>query len=442
MQRKFLAIFVIALCAVSIGAQAMGVDVGTAAQTFLLAHPDVALGLAGLALIGDTQQFDPTEIKKALDKISDQVKESAEKALAEAAKGIQMSTDQKVKVDELLIKQGELQASLRELEQKVAAGGGGGGQPKREKTVGEQLVESEQFKAFQKGGARGSVSMEVKVVTAANSGALIRPRYETDIVALPRRRMRIRDLLTVVPINTSSVDYPKQTTRTNAAAPVAEAAAKPYSDYVWSNATAPVRTIAHLAKLTRQAMDDAPRLVGEVDQEMRYGLSLVEEAQLLSGSGVGQNLNGIIPQATAYVAPITIASPTSIDMIRLAMLQASLALFPPDGIVLSEADWARIELTKTTDGAYLFANPQGTVDPRLWGLPVVPTPAQAIDAFLVGNFAVGATLYDRMGIEVLISTENADDFEKNLATMRAEERLALAVKRPGAFIAGDFGLVP
>ena len=443
MHRKFLAVFVIALCAVSIGAQAAGYDPGPAIHSFLLAHPDVAIGLGGLAFIGDTQQFDPTEIKKALDKISDQVKEQAEKTLAEASKGIKLSEDNKKQVDELLIKQGELQAALREVEKKLADGtqGGPGGQPKREKTVGEQVLESPEWKAYKEKGLQGAMKVEVKTVTSANTGALIRPRYETDIVALPRRRMTIRNLLTVVPINTSSVDYPKQTTRTNAAAPVAEGTAKPYSDYVWSNATAPVRTIAHLAKLTRQAMDDAPRLVGEVDQEMRYGLSLVEEAQLLTGNGTGQNLNGILPQATAYVAPISVPSPTSIDMIRLAMLQGSLALYPPDGIVLSEADWARIELTKTSDGAYLFANPQGTVDPRLWGLPVVPTPAMAIDSFLVGNFAVGATLYDRMGIEVLISTENADDFEKNLATMRAEERLALAVKRPAAFISGDFGLV-
>jgi HK97 family phage major capsid protein len=437
MQRKFLAISVIALCAVLMGAQAMGVDV----HGFILAHPDVALGLSGLAFMGDTAVLDPAEIKKLLDGIKDQVKEQAEKVLAEAKKGIEMSADAKRQVDELLIKQGELSAQIKEVEQKLAAGTGAGG-PQKVKSYGEQLIESKEWKQYVDNGKQGAMRMEVKVVTSTTTGALIRPRYESDVVRLPQRRLRIRDLLTVVPINTSSVDYPKQTTRTNAAAPVAEAAAKPYSDYVWTNATAPVRTIAHLAKLTRQAMDDAPRLVGEVDQEMRYGLSLVEEAQLLSGSGTGQNLSGILTQATAYSAPITIASPTSIDMVRLAMLQASLALFPPDGIVLSEADWARIELTKDSTGSYLFANPQGTIDPRLWGLPVVATPAMAIDAFLVGNFSVGATLYDRMGIEVLISTENSDDFEKNLATMRAEERLALAVKRPAAFVVGDFGLVP
>jgi HK97 family phage major capsid protein len=62
----------------------------------------------------------------------------------------------------------------------------------------------------------------------------------------------------------------------------------------------------------------------------------------------------------------------------------------------------------------------------------------ALGAFLVGSFRFGATLYDRMGIEVLLSSENADDFEKNLLTMRAEQRLALAVKRPASFISGTF----
>lgn len=383
------------------------------------------------------------ETKQALEaglaKVTDQVKEWGEKATAESAKAGELSKKTREAVDELLIKHNELQAEVRDLEKKAVERKGD--LAERQKSYGEQLVESEQFKRFSENGKQGSMKMDLKAVTSTAAGGLIRPLYETEPVGIPKRRFTIRDLLPVVPISTSSVDYPKQQSRTNAAAPVAESAAKPYSDYAWTNATAPVRTIAHLAKLTRQAMDDAPRLVAEVDAEMRYGLALVEEAQILNGNGTGQNLSGIVTQATAYAAPITVASPTSIDMLRLAMLQGALALYPATGIVLNEADWARIELTKTTDGAYLFANPQGTVDARMWGLPVVATPAMEIDKFLVGNFQIGATLYDRMGVEVLISTENDKDFEMNLATMRAEERLALAVKRPGAFIYGDFGLV-
>ena len=65
-----------------------------------------------------SDQTENIEIKYALTKISDQVKEQGEKALAEAKKAGDMSVATKTKVDELLIKQGELQARLQEAEQK------------------------------------------------------------------------------------------------------------------------------------------------------------------------------------------------------------------------------------------------------------------------------------------------------------------------------------
>jgi HK97 family phage major capsid protein len=109
-------------------------------------------------------------------------------------------------------------------------------------------------------------------------------------------------------------------------------------------------------------------------------------------------------------------------------------------VALNPADWAHIELTKDSAGGYIFAQPQGMVGPRLWAKPVVSTVAMTIDKFLVGGFKL-QTLYDRMAPEVLIASENSDDFEKNLYTMRCEERVALAVKKPGALIYGDFGNV-
>jgi HK97 family phage major capsid protein len=168
-----------------------------------------------------------------------------------------------------------------------------------------------------------------------------------------------------------------------------------------------------------------------------YGLKLVEDTQLLGGSGVGNNLNGIYTQATAYAAPIVIATPTRIDVLRLALLQAELAEFPSTGIVLHPSDWAAIELTKDTTGAYVFANPQSLAAPGLWGRPVVTTQAMTVDTFLVGAFQLGAQLFDREQANIVIATQNEDDFVKNMITIRAEERLALAVYRPEAFVKGD-----
>lgn len=378
--------------------------------------------------------------------ISGELREMKSELLAKTATNDSTLASIKESVDQWLTKFNNMKGTVDDLEQKLSARAKDDGN--EAKSWGQQFVEGNSFKGKSDahGGKLGDqrglvIGCQVKQVTSAAAGGLIRSMREADVVQLQRERRVVRDLLRTVQVNTSSVDYAVQTTRTNNAAPVGEALAKPYSDYAWGSATVVVRTLAHLTKITRQAMDDAPRLMGEIDSEMRYGLGYVEERQFLYGSGVGQNLHGIIPQASAFARPAGVgqqANITRVDTLRFAMLQASLGLLPADGIVLNELDWALIELTKTTDGAYLFANPQGNVSSRMWGLPVVATPAMDAGDFLVGSFTMGATVYDRMGVEVLISTENADDFEKNLATMRAEERVAIAVKRPTAFVSGDF----
>ena len=62
--------------------------------------------------------------------------------------------------------------------------------------------------------------------------------------------------------------------------------------------------------------------------------------------------------------------------------------------------------------------------------------------FLVGAFQVASQIFDRLDAEVLISTEDQDNFVKNMITVRAEERLAFAVKQPQAFVTGSFGTIP
>lgn len=380
------------------------------------------------------------ELRTSIDQKFDQFSQKAADALEEARKAGTLGADTKSAVDKLGTDLGELRETLAQIEQKMARKPGEGEHDV--KSFGEQLAESDKFKSFQQSGYQGSLrfKFEAKEVTTVNAGTNWAAR-DNEVVALPQRQMTIRNLLNVVPTTSGSVDFARQTTRTNAAAPVAESAAKPYSTYAWEQVSTPVRTIAHLAKITRQAMDDAVQLRGEVEQEMRYGLRYTEEDQLLNGDGTGQNIDGLIANATAYAAAFDPAgTETGIDLIRLGILQAELALYPVDGIVISTTDFTRIELLKDADGRYLIGDPQGNLAPRLWGRSVVATPAMAVDKFLVGAFKL-QTLYDRMQPEVLISSENATDFEENLYTMRCEERIALGVKRPAALIYGDFGNV-
>jgi HK97 family phage major capsid protein len=248
--------------------------------------------------------------------------------------------------------------------------------------------------------------------------------------------MTIRDLLAPGNTVSNAIEYPVQTGFTNNAAVVAENTLKPLSDITTDLRSTPVRTIAHRVLASRQILDDAPMLQSFVDSQMRYGLEYAEEAELLNGDGTGQHLLGIIPQASTYSAAFPVTGETGIDRLRLAMLQGVLALYPMTGFVLNPVDWTKIEMVKDGMGRYLIGDPQGNVAPRLWGLPVVASLAMAQGAFLTGAFKYAAQIFDRLAVEVLLSTEDMDNFSRNMVTIRAEERLALAVYRPAAFITG------
>ena len=201
-----------------------------------------------------------------------------------------------------------------------------------------------------------------------------------------------------------------------------------------------VRTIAHWIAASKQILMDLPQLQGLIDTELRFGLALVEENQILTGDGTQANLNGLITQAVDYDNALNKTGDTVIDKIRRAILQARLAFYPVDGIVLNPVDWAIMETLKSVAGAgaYFIGNPQGTAQPRLWGKPVVESDAITAGTFLVGAFGMGAVLYDREQATVEIATQHSTYFTENMVAIRAEERLALVVHRPQAFIYGSF----
>ena len=338
----------------------------------------------------------------------------------------------------------ELKARLDDVEQKAARRPGPEGF--EAKSWGEQFVESDGLKSFAEDATRPRrFRMDVKttITTGGTSGGPLGGQaYRDDVLPMPRRRLRVRDLLPKVSISTGSFEYPKQTTRTNAANTVAEGAAKPESAYGFTMQTGTPKVIAHWIPASRQVLEDAPQLRDTIDTELRYGLELKEDAQLLAGDGTGENLSGLITNATAYSAPFDPAgTETMIDIVALAMLQTTLADFNPSGIVMHSSDWVRIRLLKDADGKYLLGDPGANVPPVLFGLPVVPTTSMTIDKFLVGDFPAAAKLYDRWAPRVEVSTEHDDFFTRNLVAILAEERIGLAVKQPLALTYGDFGNV-
>jgi HK97 family phage major capsid protein len=410
------------------------------ALAFGILDPSVAVAGIMLDTAPDLKQI-AEETKKALEKISGEVKAMGERALAEAKKTGDMSAELKPKVDEILVKQGELQARLQETERKLAKRTDD--EKQIVKSIGARMVESPEYKAWLEAGGMRSVqsgflyTLKAELTSTPTTDTTtvgVRPDEQAPVPGT-QQRLTVRDL--IMPGRTSSnmISYVRETGFTNNAAPVSEATArKPESSLTYEWVQSPVSTIAHFIKASKQILDDFLQLQSNIDGRLRYGVKLIEEGQLLKGSGSGNNLNGIYTQATAYSAPIAVPSPTKIDTLRLMLLQAELAQYPSTGIVLHPSDWAAIELTKDNTGAYIFANPQNLAQPALWGRPVVATQSMTVDTALVGAFRMGAQLFDREEVNIVIATQNEDDFVRNMITIRAEERLALAVYRPEAFI--------
>lgn len=427
----------------SVAAHAAGVDV----QAFFASHADVLAGLSMLGVAGTTSlETEYKQVQADLKDVGDKLKTYAETAQKEIKANAQMSQETKASVDKLLVEQGELRANLKAAEQilaKLQHGGGSDGTPQ---SIGARVVAAEAIKNFNVNGP-ASASVQVGSVKAAvtsvpgSAGSLIQPQRVPGIIVPPQQRLFVSDLLNWGPTTGNAVEFVRETGFTNNAAPVAENPSnpKPESDITFELDSEKVATIAHFIRASKQVLSDVPMLQSYIDGRLLYGLDVKLELQLLKGSGVGLNMHGIIPQASAYANPgVNVQNETAIDRLRIALLQAELAEYTADGIVLNPIDWTQIELTKTADNAYLFATPRGLAVPGLWGRPVVSTPAQDANNFLVGAFSLGAQAWDRESAVVTVSTQDRDNFVKNMVTILAELRAALTVYRPEAFVNGNF----
>ncbi len=275
------------------------------------------------------------------------------------------------------------------------------------------------------------------------SGATVyEPQYVPGIIGPGERGLRVRDLLPRNRTSQNQVFFVSETSLTDNAGPQALGATKGETTFIVTVDSETVQTIAHFIQVPTQLLDDIPALEDYTNGRMMFLLDQEEEDQLLYGDDTGQNLNGLMTQATSFdttlLTEFGVSDVTDIDRLRAAIAQVNVAEYPASGIVMHTYNWAAIELLKESTKGYIFALPQDRAVARMWGLPVVPTSAMASPDFLVGAFSLGAAIWDKQASQISISTEDADNFQKNMATIRAEERITLTVYRTLAFVEGNF----
>jgi len=317
------------------------------------------------------------------------------------------------------------------------------------KSIGQRFIDSDEFKAI--GNGRNGYTMQAPfqakdVFTAMPSGTPgdFGAVQREGIVDRAKRVSRVRDLFNVQQTNSNMIEYFRVSGFTNNAATVSERSgtpevftSKPQSSMTVVGVQAPVRTIAHFEVAHRNVLEDEPTLRGIIDNELLYGLRLTEDDQILNGNGSGSNLTGIrnVSGVQTLNWSAGAVGDTRIDAIRRGITKSLLAYYEPTGIIMHPNDMEDIELTKDDENRHIMVMSVSIgAEARLWRLPIVSTPAITEGKVLIGSFGVGATLYDRMEGTIRVAEQHSDFFVRNAVAVLAEERIALAVKRPESFV--------
>lgn len=276
-------------------------------------------------------------------------------------------------------------------------------------------------------------------------------RRRPGLIAAPERPLRVVDLITVSESDSDSIDMVREVSFTNNAAPVPEAESadvidgttvteaqgglKPLSAIDLEVVKLAAVTLAHAVPITRRGFRNKAQVRSHVDNRLRFGLADVLDAQIVTGSGTGENLEGIQNttglQSQPYDDEAT-AAENMLIAIRKAMTKTAVAGYPATAVGMDPIDTEAVRLLRTTTGEFLFGPPAQAGDQTVWGRRVAESVAFAAGEPIVGDWRQ-AELYVIGGVQVLVSDSHSDWFLRNLLAILAEFEVIFGVVAPAAF---------
>lgn len=343
--------------------------------------------------------------------------------------------------------------------------------PSRKKTIGQEYVESAEYKALMGQATDGRFGAKQRVqsglagfkslVTGASDtsgGAFVVPDQLGLQVGAEafQRPLRLRQLVTPGTTGSDSIEYVRMTSYTNNAAPVAEATSaasptapggagalvpnagggyKPESALAAAKVTAPVRTIAHWIPITKRAASDAAQVITLIDAFLRYGLEEELEDQMVQGDGTGENFEGISNVSGVQAQAFDTNVFTTLRKAKTKVRTVGRSI--PNGVLLNPADLEMIDLLQDNENRYYFGGPAGVGSAQaVWNMPIVETEAVPAGTAYVGDFRK-AILWDRQQATIQMTDSHLDFFVRNLLVILAEMRAAFGVVQPSAFVEVD-----
>ena len=385
-----------------------------------------------------------TTIEAGLNKVAAEFKSAVEKLEGQVQESGKASDELRKEISALAEQYKSIRSRLDEAEKRTADAMQAGGVAK---SWGEQFVSSAEYKAAASDGSfRGRVVRRVEgagVKTVISDGTTVLPAQRQGVIQGAIYPKTVRELIPVIPVSSNALETIRETTWGNSAEEQREAldsdnlpGGKPESEISFLPYVITVRTVAHYVPVSNQLIADSAAIAAYIDMRLRDGLADRVERQLIVGDGVAPNLHGLKPQAGVTISPVNNSLIDTANEYIWTLWQNG---FNADAILVNPLDWAEVERSRegTGTGQYLYGPPGTSAPPSLFRVPVIPS--RWVPAGEIGVCALrqSTVLLDRQAATVEMGYVN-DDFVRNRITLRAEERLALGVDRPGGVAWGDW----
>lgn len=400
------------------------------------------------------------------------------------AADMEISADDKKKLDQLYGEIKDLTAEVSELENRQAIASGASsvikavgapqGRPEygnpngREiKTAGQAIVENPAYKewvakATGNGVSQISDSHSMKdfpvielpgygmtegkglVYTSATSGGALVRRDYGPTQDFPLRPLTIRDAITILRTQSNLIEFVRVTGKTRAAEMVPEATAttstgytnalKPEASMALAIVQAAVQTIAVHMPATRQILSDAPQLQSMIDAFLRDDLELELEEEIISGVGGANHFTGI--ENTSGVTPQAFDT----DVLTTTRKARTAALISgrtsATGYLMNPYDFEGLDLLKDAENRYYWGGPLSMGPKVLWGLPVFESEVIPKGTFYTGNLRT-IVVWDRERPSTRVADQHSDFWTHNMVDILTELRAAMGVLRPASLVKGD-----
>lgn len=292
--------------------------------------------------------------------------------------------------------------------------------PVERMSLGEAFVKSDQFKSYRGFGTMEPVTFDDFLGVEQRMAAITGPITEA-VLGIPPQQwvgpaggFQRTPFLSVIGREVTSVNSVTYITWSDAtgAGVVAETDTKPEAALTPTETPVNLQTYAFWKAITRQALEDQPRIRSIVETKLRTGL-----AQTLEAAAV-QTLAGLPAPA--------VGSSFGVEGIRTAIGALQAKGYTPTAVVANPADAAALDI----DAMSQLSGP--TAPNSYWGLPVLAVPGVTAGTIYVGDWSQAVTWFDRSSASVYMSDSHADYFIRNLFVVLAEERSAFALTQPDA----------